>query len=394
MGVRDELDAYSHIEIESLPSGGWGYTHFQQRVRYMRTLGKDMVGMTGRFHKSWGDFGGLKNQAALDFECLNFIANGAKACVGDQLHPSGRLDKTTYARIGRTYARIEALEPWARGTQAVADIGVVSSALFNTESTQKITPVDQGFTNMLVELHQQFNVIDLEEDFGRYRVVILPDEIRPSKELLAKLDQFVAGGGAVLATGESLLDPKHFWFYWKPLGIRLSGQGEVQGRSTCWPRRARFLRWKRARIFSTSRGTASRWTRGQRCWRRTGILILTGRPSTSGSHKQTPMGARTEEPVITLRGKVAYIANPVFRSYALDGVGAYKVMVGDLLGRLLDKPSVVAPGVAVHGAGDPAAAGGAGAACGARAVLPHDAGAPPTSILLKNPACFWIRSCG
>jgi hypothetical protein len=24
VGVRDELDAYSHIEIESLPTGGWG----------------------------------------------------------------------------------------------------------------------------------------------------------------------------------------------------------------------------------------------------------------------------------------------------------------------------------------------------------------------------------
>jgi hypothetical protein len=37
IGVRDELPWYSHIEIESLPTGGWGYTHFQQRVRYMRT---------------------------------------------------------------------------------------------------------------------------------------------------------------------------------------------------------------------------------------------------------------------------------------------------------------------------------------------------------------------
>ncbi len=124
VGVRDELDYYSHIEIESLPTGGWGYTHFQQRVRYMRTLGKDMVGMTGRFHRSWGDFGGLKNQAALDFECLNFVANGAKCCVGDQLHPRGRLDAITYERIGKTYEKIERLEPWARGTRAVADIGV------------------------------------------------------------------------------------------------------------------------------------------------------------------------------------------------------------------------------------------------------------------------------
>ena len=76
LGIRDELDNYTHIEIESLPTGGWGYSHLQQRVRHMRTLGKQLVGMNGRFHKSWGDFGGLKNQAALDYECLSFLANG------------------------------------------------------------------------------------------------------------------------------------------------------------------------------------------------------------------------------------------------------------------------------------------------------------------------------
>jgi hypothetical protein len=344
VGVRDELDAYSHIEIESLPSGGWGYTHFQQRVRYMRTLGKDMVGMTGRFHKSWGDFGGLKNQAALDFECLNFIANGAKACVGDQLHPSGRLDKTTYARIGRTYARIEALEPWARGTQAVADIGVVSSALFNTESTQKITPVDQGFTNMLVELHQQFNVIDLEEDFGRYRVLILPDEIRPSKELLAKLDQYVAGGGAVLATGESLLDPKHFWFYWKPLGIRYQGKAKFKGEYLL-ARPGAFHSLEESAYFLYQPGHSIAADEATEVLATYGHPYFDRSPEHFSSHKQTPMGVRSGEPVITLHGRVAYIANPIFRSYAQDGVGAYKLIVGDLLGRLLEKPSVVAPGL-------------------------------------------------
>ncbi|MDQ2946838.1 MAG: hypothetical protein M3Y27_12990 [Acidobacteriota bacterium] len=53
-------------DIESLPTGGWGYSHFQNRVRYMRTLDRQLVGMTGRFHRSWADFGGFKNQAAID----------------------------------------------------------------------------------------------------------------------------------------------------------------------------------------------------------------------------------------------------------------------------------------------------------------------------------------
>lgn len=345
VGVRDELDYYSHIEIESLPTGGWGYTHFQQRVRYMRTLGKEMVGMTGRFHKSWGDFGGLKNQAALDFECLNFVANAAKCCVGDQLHPRGRLDEATYRMIGRTYRRIEALEPWARGTRAVTDIGAVSTALFNTESTQKITEADQGFTNMLVELHQQFNVIDLEEEFSRYKLILLPDEIRPSKELLSKLDEFLGRGGAVIVTGESLLHPQYHWFQWKPMaGIRYQGRAKFQGE---------YLLPKPGAFPSLPGGAYFLYRPGHSIAVDEGVEVLAtyGHPyfdrdeERFSSHQQTPLGQRTEEPVIVRAGRVTYIANPLFTGYARDGVPAWKQIVKDLIRTYLPAPVVLAPGL-------------------------------------------------
>lgn len=342
IGVRDEIPRYSHIEIESLPSGGWGYTHFQQRVRYLRTLGKDMVGMTGRFHKSWGDFGGLKNQAALDFECLNFVANGAKCCVGDQLHPRGRLDKTTYERIGRTYAKIEALEPWARGTRAAADIGVVSSAVFQPESTQKLTPEDQGFTNMLVELHQQFNVLDLDEDFKRYKVVILPDVIQPSEALIRKLDAYAAQGGAVILSHESLVDIAARRFAWSAAGVRYEGLSKYRGEYLL-PKNGAFPSLAEHAYFLYQRGSAISAEPG------TEVLATYGHPyfdraeDRFSSHRQTPLGQRTEEPLITRRGRVVYIANPFFRSYAQDGVGAYRAIVSDLLAALLPQPALVAP---------------------------------------------------
>jgi hypothetical protein len=337
VGVRDELENYSHIEIESLPTGGWGYTHFQQRVRYMRTLGKDMVGMTGRFHKSWGDFGGLKNQAALDFECLNFVANGAKCCVGDQLHPRGRLDRTTYDRIRRTYEKIEKLEPWARGTRAVADIGVVSTAIYGADATTKVTPSDQGFTNMLVELHHQFNVLDLEEDFARYKVIVLPDEIRAEPRLLAKLDAFLAGGGAVLASHQSAQG-------WAPLGVNHLGPSKFEGEYLL-ARRGAFPSLAESAYFLYQRGSRVTAAPG------TEVLATYGHPyfdrsdERFSSHKQTPLGERTEEPLITRKGRVIYIANPFFRSYAVDGTGAYKLIVGDLLRSLLPAPSLEAPGL-------------------------------------------------
>lgn len=344
VGVRDELDYYSHIEIESLPTGGWGYTHFQQRVRYMRTLGKDMVGMTGRFHKSWGDFGGYKNQSALDFECLNFVANGAKCCVGDQLHPRGRLEPLTYQRIGKTYEKIEALEPWARGTRAAADIGVVSTALFNMESTQKITPVDQGFTNMLVELHQQFNVLDLAEDFSRYRVIILPDEIQPSRELLAKLDAYLASGGHVIATHESLLDRAKGDFSWSPLGVRYKGPAPFKGqylRADSGPLAALGdVAW-----FLYQPGLEVEALPGTETLARFVPPYFDRSPERFSSHKQTPPSPRTGGPAVTTRGRVGYVANPIFRSYSQDGAGLCRQLVQVLLRGFLNQPVVVAPGL-------------------------------------------------
>ena len=54
--TRASRDAYTHFELESLPSGEWGYLHFPVTARYARTLGLDCMGMTGKFHTEWGDF--------------------------------------------------------------------------------------------------------------------------------------------------------------------------------------------------------------------------------------------------------------------------------------------------------------------------------------------------
>lgn len=43
--------------------------HFPMAVRYARTLGQDCMGMTGKFHTSWGDFYSFKNPEALQHEC-------------------------------------------------------------------------------------------------------------------------------------------------------------------------------------------------------------------------------------------------------------------------------------------------------------------------------------
>ena len=125
LGNRAEAAYFSHWEVESLPSGGWGYTHFSLYARYFQILGKPMLGMTGAFHRSWADFGTVKSQAALDYECFRALALGAQCSIGDQMHPRGVLNPETYRRIGQTYDMVETKEPWCRDTTPLAEIGLL-----------------------------------------------------------------------------------------------------------------------------------------------------------------------------------------------------------------------------------------------------------------------------
>jgi hypothetical protein len=74
MGEKQYYPYYSHYDIESLPTGGWGYDYFTSMVRYIRKQDFQYLGMTGKFHKSWGEFGGFKNPAALKYECQQMLA--------------------------------------------------------------------------------------------------------------------------------------------------------------------------------------------------------------------------------------------------------------------------------------------------------------------------------
>ena len=87
-GLRKHYsDFYSHLELESLPTAGWGYEHFPLSARYVDPLGIPFLGMTGKFHTHWGEVGGYKKPEALVYECGAMLAHGARCSIGDHLHP-------------------------------------------------------------------------------------------------------------------------------------------------------------------------------------------------------------------------------------------------------------------------------------------------------------------
>ena len=211
-GRRDLVFANTHLELESLPTGGWGYDHFPVSAAYVRTLGIEYLGMTGKFHTSWGEFGGFKHPNALRYEVSLSHAFGAACSVGDQLHPSGRMDMATYELIGKAYKELEEKEEYAKNAVSIADIGVLSteavdnyykSKNFSTGISTKIGKSNTGCARILLEGKYLFNYIDLEEDFSKYKILILPDRIVSDDYIADKLREYTKNGGRILASGTS-----------------------------------------------------------------------------------------------------------------------------------------------------------------------------------------------
>jgi hypothetical protein len=211
-GRHDLYPFFSHLELESLPTGGWGYDHFPMSAKYACNLPLDFLGMTGKFHTTWGEFGGFKHPNALRYECAAMLAFGSKCSVGDQLHPSGALDPSTYSIIGEAYRDVRDKEPWCHGARQIFDLAVLSSEAEGGSHRDSLP--DEGTCRVLLESHFLFGLIDRTMDFSPYRALILPDDVRIDGELQAKIDTYLANGGKLILSGESGLRKGGDTFAW------------------------------------------------------------------------------------------------------------------------------------------------------------------------------------
>ena len=332
--LRPSVPAYTHFELESLPSGGWGYLHFPISMRYARTLGKDCLGMTGRFHTSWGDFHSLKNPAALQFECFQMLALGAKCSVGDQLHPSGRIDPATYDLIGDVYAEVERKEPWCRGARPVVDIGVFAPEEFIGGRTP---PPAMGVTRMLQETAHQSDFIDsTTPDLEQYRLLILPDEISVDPALKARLDAYLAGGGALIASYRSGLTPAGDTFALDALGVRLKGEAPFSP-DYIRPRAALGQDWPETELVMYLKGLEVEVAGGEviadvivpyfnRTWEH------------YSSHRHTPSTGEVGYPGAVRHGRAVYFAHPVFTQYSRNAPRWCRTLVRNAIDLLLAEP--------------------------------------------------------
>lgn len=220
--MRKSVESYSHLELESLPSGDWGYDHFPIMARYASHFGCKMIGMTGKFHTSWGDFHSLKNEAALAFECYQMLALGAGCSVGDQLHPWGKLSKGTYQLIGKIYQEVEKKEVYCKNARPESEIAILSPHAYSNPVLEgtKLPESLIGAVHLLQELAYQFTIIDESDDFEDYSLLILPDDIPYSKNLERKIEKYLKQGGSIFGSYKSCINSQS-------MSSELYGIGEI-----------------------------------------------------------------------------------------------------------------------------------------------------------------------
>jgi hypothetical protein len=348
-------EAYTHFEVESLPGGEWGYIHFPITVRYARTLGRDYLGHTGKFHTSWGDFHSFRNAVALRYECLRMLAHGAKCLIGDQLAPSGKMDANVYQLIGAVYDEIEHKEPWCSQAQSVTEIGVLTPEEFAGGNLRALPSAIKGATRVLEQGAHQFDVIDSASDFNRYRLLLLPDNIPVSSTLAGKLQAYVRNGGSVIASFASGMDDQQKAFTTDLFGVILVAEGprDLDGdlvRGNAYDRHdyCEYLVPRGAVGCGLPETEHAMYRRGMAIRTEADAEVLA--PIFASyfdrtyrhfcSHRQTPSAGLETQPGIVRKGRCIYFSSPVFSQYDDNAPRWCKLLVLNAIELLLPEPLI------------------------------------------------------
>ena len=321
-GARAVYPEMTHFELESLPSGPWGYHHFPRLARAVARWGKPWLGMTGRFQRSWGDFGGIKPQAALEYECFRTQALGGANSIGDQLPPRGKLEPDIYRLIGKVYAQCAQAESFYAGSVQAPQFATVC-AYYPGRDAAEARASDEGAMLMAADVHRDVAVVDERDDLRPFDTVQLPDSVVITPTLGERLRAYYQGGGKLLLSCRSGFDAAGKWALdFLPLEF------EDDGRACPVPRHPTY--WRAGRESSGQLGHADRvcYLPGVLVTAGAGTRVLVERvlpyfqrtDATYSSHSQAPpMAEPDSSPAVVMGERFVYFADPIFREFRETG---------------------------------------------------------------------------
>jgi len=326
------FDINTKNDLEDLPTTWGGYDKLPLRAKFFHKVGKPIVAMSGKFHTSWGEFGGFKDPEAMRYEAASMVAFGACCNFGDQLHPCGEMDLETYAGIGHAFEYVEKIEEYGVGSKPAASLGFWLS---------HSTPEDEGLARMLLEEQIDFDVVGPKDDLSALDTVVVPSHRGVLEGSEAKLAQYLAGGGKVLVLGEGALNAAGDRFL-VAVGAEIAGPRRYDVDYTVVGDelaeelvRSPFLNYEAAMRVTPRTGTQ--------------VLAAIREPYFSRTygaycgHQNTPYRLdNAEHPAALACGNLVWLAHGLDRSYFHHGAKVHRRFVANALRHLHTRPLVEA----------------------------------------------------
>ena len=169
----------------------------------------------------------MKTVSQMEMQSFLAPAHGGAFMFIDAIEPTGTLNQRVYDRIGNNFQKLAPYEEFLGGSLA-ADVAIYISSESRFDFRENGTPVDAdatrsdnmasehgmphmkaviGAAQSLQEAHIPYAVVT-QKTLGRlkdYRVIILPNVLIMSEQEVEAVRSYVAGGGAVYASGYSSL---------------------------------------------------------------------------------------------------------------------------------------------------------------------------------------------
>lgn len=301
----------------------------------MRTLGdKPILNMTGRFY-DWGDFGGLRSQAAIEYDLLYGLANGMRPNIGDHFHPRGDINHAAFDSVETIYSKLQQYEPWFDGAKNVVEIAIVYPKSINEI---RVDNELRSATRMLSELKMQFDIVTEFSDWSSYEVLILPDSAQLSDEGAKRVKAHLEAGKAVISSAWSglSLDKKQFALE-KEWGVKFIGdsnydpayfkpEGDFIQKLPDMPLALYAMGTEVQALTGTEIGAKLLMPYYSRHW--------------DGEHAffYNPPYQMTDRPLLTICGKIAHFSHAIFTGYYQNAPKHLRDIFACVLEKLLPKP--------------------------------------------------------
>jgi hypothetical protein len=221
-GLRLEIGSYfaygeakkgkgviSEFYLESLAyQTGWDYFPFA--VRYYRNFDLPCLGFTGRFLKSWGDFGTMVSLPHMKYQLGCHLLAGIESAIGDHLPCNGKLEPALYKMIGDAFRFVKERQPHCVGMNPCSEMAIImpvgldsNAATLSKNSGISVEDAVKGAAKLATELHIQYEIYTHDQDYSKNKILVVADDSF-SLEDAKKITAFANRGNTVIVCGKAL----------------------------------------------------------------------------------------------------------------------------------------------------------------------------------------------